>query len=388
MAGIYLHVPFCTQRCVYCDFYFVTTEKNHTPFVRAMQVEIESYGRQYGAQEPVRTIYFGGGTPSMLSLEAVAQLLGSVYEHFDCRQVAELGFELNPENVTDEYLSGLRGLGINRLSLGIQSFHNEDLRFMGRVHDASKAHRAIEQCMGAGFEHVSIDLIFGVPGQSRDAWLFNIEQAIESGVDHISTYGLTIEERTPLAKQVERGMVEPDDDETIRNRFLTTIGLLSEAGFEHYEISNFARPGARSRHNLNYWAHGNYIGFGPSAHSLWWRSGTYATRWSNVRNLRRYVALLQQKHLPIDYRETLGLDSLADEHVMLKLRLPTDGLDLDELEQRFGVDLLSTRMDAIADLEAAGLARLRGSVLRLTTEGAAVADAVTARLLPDPADTN
>jgi oxygen-independent coproporphyrinogen III oxidase len=383
MAGIYLHIPFCTKRCIYCDFYFVTTDRNHAPFVRAMQAEIESYGRALSASEPIESIYFGGGTPSMLALEDVARLLESVLGAFDCSAVKEVTFEANPENASRAYLEGLKAMGFTRLSLGVQSFYGEDLQFMGRAHDERQAAASVETALATGFEALSIDLIFGVPDQPEERWMANLERAVALGVPHVSTYGLTVEERTPLAKMVSLGRILPAEEETLRERYLNTIDYLSSSGYEHYEISSFSRPGGRSLHNQLYWRHGNYVGVGPSAHSLWWQSASRAARWANVRNLRQYVALLDQKQRPIEAQDVLGMDELADEYVMLRLRLPLEGLDLDTLEQRYGVDLLSEKLDEIAALEEAGLARLRGGVLRLTPAGAVVADAVTARLLPD-----
>lgn len=383
MAGLYLHIPFCAQRCVYCDFYFVTTSRDYGAFTRAMEVEIEAYGREYGGREAIETVYFGGGTPSRLPLEEVAVLMQALERHFDLASVEEVTFEVNPEDVTREYLDGLRALGVTRLSLGVQSFFDEDLRFMNRVHGAAEAARAVDAVRRAGFETFSVDLIFGLPDQPSEHWMANLERAAGLGIPHLSTYGLTVEERTPLAKQVARGLVRPAADETVRERFLDTMDYLRHHGYEHYEISSFAQPGARSRHNQLYWRHGNYLGFGPSAHSFWRETRSVAGRWANVRNLKRYQALLEQRQRPIEAQERLGADDLADEYVMLRLRLLEDGLDLDVLETNYGVDLLTEKIDALADLESAGLIHpIRNRVVRLTDEGALVADAVTAQLLP------
>lgn len=381
MAALYLHVPFCTQRCVYCDFYFVTSTRDVGAYVEALAVEIEAYGRTYGAREPIRTVYLGGGTPSLLPLEAVARLLDAVHRHFDTTTLEELTVEVNPEDATRDYLGGLRALGVTRLSLGVQSFFDEDLRFMGRSHGAAQAERALDAVRAAGFDTYSIDLIFGVPGQPSEHWMANLEKTARLGVPHVSTYGLTVEERTPLGRMVRAGRVAPASDETFRSRFLETMDYLGHHGYEHYEVSSFAQPGARSRHNLTYWLHGNYLGLGPSAHSFWRDSPARATRWSNVRNLRRYLALLGQGHLPIETREPLSFDDLADEAILLRLRLVEDGLDLETLERDYGVDLLTERVAELAELEAAGYVRLRNGVLRLTPEGVLVGDAVAARLV-------
>lgn len=381
LAGLYLHIPFCSQRCIYCDFYFVTTRREFGSFVRAMETEIEAYGREFGPREAVETIYFGGGTPSLLPLEDVARLLEAVHRHFDTAAVEEVSFEVNPENATLDYLSGLRGLGVTRLSLGVQSFFDEDLRFMTRVHGAAEAERSVDTIRRVGFDSYSVDLIFGVPEQPAEHWMANLEKAAGLGVPHLSTYGLTVEDRTVLANRVERGLVTPVPEEAMRERFLDTMGYLRHHGYEHYEVSSFAQPGARSRHNSLYWRHGNYLGFGPSAHSFWRETRSLASRWANVRNLKRYEALLQQHERPLDAQDRLGADELADEYVLLRLRTD-DGLNLDVLETDYGVDLLVEKVDALAELEAGGLIHpIRGGTVRLTDEGVLLADAVTARLI-------
>ena len=346
-----------------------------------METEIEAYGREYGPREAIETIYFGGGTPSLLPIEDMARLLEAVHRHFDTAAVEEVTVEVNPENATLEYLSGLRGLGVTRLSLGVQSFFDEDLRFMTRAHGAAEAERAIDTIRRVGFASYSVDLIFGVPEQPAEHWMANLEKAAGLGVPHLSTYGLTVEDRTVLANHVERGLVAPVPEEAMRERFLDTMDYLRHHGYEHYEVSSFAQPGARSRHNSLYWRHGNYLGFGPSAHSFWRETRSLAARWANVRNLKRYEALLEQHERPLDAQERLGADELADEYVLLRLRT-ADGLDLDVLEADYGVDLLVEKVEELAELEAAELIHpIRGHTVRLTDEGVLLADAVTARLI-------
>lgn len=384
MAGLYLHIPFCSQRCVYCDFYFVTTSRNTGAFVEAMRTEIEAYGRSGQWDAPLRTLYLGGGTPSLLPLDETARLIEAVHQHFDTGALEEVTVEVNPEDATTDYLGGLRALGVTRLSLGVQSFFDDDLRAMNRVHDARQAEAAIEAIQRTGFDSYSVDLIFGIPGQPPEYWMANLERAARLGVPHLSTYGLTIEERTPLFKMVELGRVTPQPDEALRERFLDTMEYLAHQGYTHYEVSSFALPGARSRHNQLYWNHADYLGLGPSAHSFRRESTSRARRWSNVRNLKQYEALLRQGRLPLDTSEALTLDDLAEEFVLLRLRLLEDGLDLGVLEERYGVDLLTDKLDELAELERRGLVTFRNQLVRLTREGAVVADAVTSRLLPTP----
>ena len=382
MAGVYLHIPFCARRCIYCDFYFVTTARSHAGFVAAMRREIAHYGAEFGSLEPIETIYFGGGTPSRLVADDVGLLLDTVREHFDASGVLETTLELNPDDADPKYLRAIRSHGVDRLSVGIQSFQAADLEFMNRSHDADQARAVVDRARESGFDNLSVDLIFGLPGQPDEYWAANLERAVRLDVPHISTYSLTVEERTVLGNQVSRGVVAAPDEDVLADRYAFTMEYLAEAGYEHYEISSFARPGFRSVHNTRYWDHHNYLGFGPSAHSFWWK-GLPASRWANVRNLRSYEALLGDRQLPTDYREALSLDSLADEYVMLALRTG-DGVDLDRLEERYGTDLLDERLDDIAWLETEGLIHpVRNRRLRLTDKGRTLCDSITARLLPD-----
>ena len=385
MAGLYLHVPFCSQRCVYCDFYFVTTRTSHAPFVQALCAELDYYAAEYGSREPIETIYFGGGTPSLLALDDVAQVLQAIHDGYDTSDVSETTFEMNPENADLDYLRGLRHLGIDRLSVGVQSFFADDLAFMNRSHTAEEAEAVVPLVREAGFDNFSLDLIFGLPEQPEEYWAANLQKAIRLEAPHLSTYGLTIEEKTPLAKQVQRGLVVPAGDEAMEARYAFTMDYLQQHGYEHYETSSFARPGRRARHNSLYWRHANYLGFGPSAHSFWKRglAASSALRWSNVRNLKRYEALLAGRQAPIETRERLDLDDLAGEHILLALRT-SDGLDLEHLQTHYGVDLLFEKVDELAWLEREGyIEPIRSGRVRLTDRGKRVGDAVTERLLLD-----
>jgi oxygen-independent coproporphyrinogen-3 oxidase len=382
MASLYLHIPFCSQRCVYCDFYFVTTEKSHAGFVRALQVELEHYARQYAKQEPVETIYFGGGTPSLLRLEELHAILSTVHRHYDTSAVRETTLELNPEDVDLDYLRGLRALGVDRLSIGIQSFFESDLAFMNRSHTAEQAEAIVPLARQAGFDNFSVDLIFGLPDQPEEYWAANLAKAIRLEVPHLSTYSLTIEERTVLHNQVQRGLVVPPPEDALADRYRFTMDYLRQHGYAHYEISSFARPGREAVHNQRYWEHANYLGFGPSAHAFWWK-GLPASRWANVRNLRRYEALLEGHQLPLDTREALSLDQLANEYILLRLRT-ADGIDLAHLDRRYGADLLDEKADEVAWLEAEGLIAPVRTHVRLTDAGKLLCDAVTRKLLLEP----
>lgn len=382
MASLYLHIPFCTQRCVYCDFYFVTTQKTHGAFVEAMRNEIEFYASKYAEKEPVETVYFGGGTPSLLELDELARLLQAVRDHFDTSQLRETTIEINPENADVDSLSSLHSLGFDRLSIGIQSFFADDLKFMNRSHSPDEAESCVENARKAGFENFSADLIFGIPDQPEEYWHANVQKLIRLDVPHISTYSLTIEEKTPLHSMVERGVVHPTPEEELEERYRFTMDFLREHGYEHYEISSFARPGSRSQHNQIYWEHKNYLGFGPSAHSFWWK-GLPAYRWFNEPNLRSYEALMRQSQVPIGGREAMSLDMLANEYILLRLRT-SDGIHLPRLLDQYGVDLYYEKEDEIARFEQEGYLQLHdGDRLSLTDDGKLLCDTITSKLLLD-----
>jgi oxygen-independent coproporphyrinogen III oxidase len=385
MAGIYLHIPFCAQRCVYCDFYFVTTKMSRTPFVQALCTELEHYAATYASREPVETIYFGGGTPSLLHPDEIQRIMETILMHYDAVDVREVTLELNPGDVDLDYLRNIRAVGIDRLSIGIQSFFEQDLRFMNRSHTVEEAESIVPMARKAGFDNFSIDLIFGLPGQPSEYWAANLQKAADLNVPHLSTYGLTIEERTPLFNQVQRGLVRAADEEEVAERYRFTMDYLRGQGYEHYEISSFARSGMRAQHNQLYWEHENYLGFGPSAHSFWWQQlpRSSVQRWSNIRNLKQYEALLSTRQLPLENRENLTLDTLADEYVMLRLRT-SDGLDLDRLENVYGVDLLTDKIDELAWLEQEGyIYPIRNQVVRLTDSGKLLCDTITSKLIAD-----
>ena len=383
MAGLYIHVPFCSQRCIYCDFYFTTTSRDTPSFVRALQIEAQAVATEY-REEPLQTVYLGGGTPSLLPPDDLAATLQVAHDHFDTSELAEVTVEANPEDLVGDagtaWLDAAVELGVTRLSLGVQSFFDEDLAFMNRAHDAVQAEAGVS-AVAKRFRDFSVDLIFGIPDQPFEHWGANLEKALRLGAPHISTYSLTIEERTPLRKMVDLGRVVPEGDDTLRERYLFTHAYLQDRGFDHYEVSSFAASGHRSRHNQGYWRHANVIGLGPSAHSFTRETRSRAWRWSNVAHLGRWQGLLFSGERPLDHRESLDADALADEAILLGLRRLIDGLQLDVLERDYGVDLLSERSDELAALEHAGLIEVSPARVRLTPEGATVADAVALRLV-------
>ena len=349
-----------------------------------MGLEAARLGLEFRDRAPLATLYLGGGTPSLLTPDALAAVVGAAHDHFDTAGLEEVTVEANPEDLAGpegrSWLRAARALGVTRLSLGVQSFFDEDLRFMNRAHDAAQAEAGLEAAV-AEVGDVSVDLIFGVPDQPFEHWGANLQKAVRMGATHVSTYSLTVEDRTPLHKMVALGRVVPEGDEALRERYLFTHDYLGGHGFEHYEVSSFARPGRRSRHNEGYWTHETALGIGPSAHSFWRETRSRGWRWAALAHLGRWQGLVLAGESPVEWREQIGPDELADEAVLLGLRRLAEGLDLDRLERDYGVDLLTDKRAELAALEAAGLVEASTDRVRLTVEGAAVADAVALRLV-------
>lgn len=312
MAGLYVHIPFCESRCNYCDFYSSTFKGNREALLSAIQKELMDR-KAYLKNEPVRTLYFGGGTPSQLTIEELDKLLQTIFRQYDC-QIEELTLEANPEDLSKDYLTALKQLGVNRLSIGIQSFDDADLKRMNRRHTAQTAIDMVQLAQQVGFDNISIDLIYGLPDQTLEGWERNLQQAITLNVQHISAYSLTFEEGSLLTKMKARGEVKEVDEEVSLKMFQTLRKVLSAAGYLPYEISNFSRVGYESKHNSSYWNYVPYLGVGPSAHSF---DGT-SRRW-NVANSRLYIQSLQEGN-PYYEMETLDESTRYNEYVMTSLR--------------------------------------------------------------------
>ncbi|MBO5685464.1 MAG: radical SAM family heme chaperone HemW [Alistipes sp.] len=323
MAGIYYHIPFCKRICSYCDFYRTTRTAQLPALIEAMCREVAD-NRDYLHGETIRTRYFGGGTPSLCTPEQLKRLLDTTADHFDCSEVEETTLEANPDDLNPIYLSALREIGIDRLSIGIQSFDDDCLRLMNRRHTAEQAIRVVKEAQAAGFDNLTIDLIFGVPNFGREVLLRNIDTALSLGVQHISAYLLSIEPRTRFGTMAAKGELHETPDTQCEEEFMLLHERLTEAGFEHYEISNFARSGCRARHNANYWQGVPYLGIGPAAHGFDGRS----RRW-NVASVERYLAGEPAEE------EQLSTTDRINEYLMTRLRT-TDGFSLADFEMRFG----------------------------------------------------
>jgi oxygen-independent coproporphyrinogen-3 oxidase len=378
MASLYVHIPFCERKCVYCDFYSVESSDSLGRFLDALRVEAELY-REMAEGSRFETLFLGGGTPSLLSPLQMEGLLGMLRSAFWLAAEPEITVETNPGTVDREKLAAYRSLGVNRLSIGIQSFHDEELQFLGRIHDPGQAARCVEMARETGFGNVSVDLIYSLPGQSAARWESTLRRAVGLGPDHISAYSLIVEEHTPLARSVAAGRVVPNSAEAEAGLYEQAMRLLAAEGFEHYEVSNYARPGFRCAHNLAYWTHVNYLGLGPSAHSFWRAApGTPARRWWNVANVTAYCERLESSGVPVASEEQLDRPTLLNEAILLGLR--AGGIDQGRLRRDLGFELSEGQRRLIASLEEEGLATSTGEVLALTDRGYLLCDEIVRRL--------
>jgi oxygen-independent coproporphyrinogen-3 oxidase len=327
MAGIYIHIPFCKQACHYCDFHFSTSLIYKDEMLAAIHKEI-LLQKSYLENQKIETIYFGGGTPSLLSADQISLLIAKIHETFEVINHPEITLEANPDDLGVEKLKDLRNTEVNRLSIGVQSFFDEDLKWMNRAHFAKEAESAIKRAQDFGLENITIDLIYGYPLLSDDKWKQNISKAIDFEIPHISSYSMTVEPKTALASFINKGKQKPMDDAQSANQFQILIEELISNGFEHYEISNFAKPNQYSKHNTNYWRGVNYLGVGPSAHSF-----NLETRQWNVANNAKYLAELLKDKIPFEI-EKLSLENKYNEYIMTSLRTQW-GVDLIKIEQDF-----------------------------------------------------
>lgn len=380
MAGIYLHIPFCRQACHYCNFHFSTSLNRKNDFVAALLKEMELQ-RDYIGSAAVETVYFGGGTPSLLTEDELGQILGRLRELFVLEPGAEITLEANPDDITAPgKLGAWKAAGINRLSVGVQSFFEEDLQWMNRAHDAGQAVNSIRMAQGEGFDNISVDLIYGGPTLPDDHWEKNVAQAVASGIPHLSCYALTVEPRTALDKMIhqkKKEAVNPDDQ---ARQFLLLMRWLAVAGYEHYEISNFSLPGHRSRHNSSYWQGKPYLGLGPSAHSY-----NGGSRQWNVANNAQYIDGLFSGKLLFEKEELTRIQQL-NEYIMISLRT-MEGCDLQRVSDQFGEEEARKLREQAEPYVRDGKILVSGEKntrIFLTQEGKLLADGIASDLFFEP----
>ncbi|WP_193047211.1 radical SAM family heme chaperone HemW [Mycolicibacterium baixiangningiae] len=371
--GLYIHVPFCATRCGYCDFNTYTPAEaggaNPDGWLAAMRRELALAARTLGSPPPVQTVFVGGGTPSLLGGDGLGAVLDAVREHFELAPGAEITTEANPESSGPELFDALLVAGYTRVSLGMQSIARHVLTVLDRLHSPGRALAAAGEARAAGFGHVNLDLIYGTPGETDDDLRRSVDAAVGAGVDHVSAYALVVEDGTALARRVRRGEVAAPDDDVLAARYELLDARLAEAGFGWYEVSNWARPGGECRHNLGYWAGGEWWGVGPGAHGF-----LGDTRWWNVKHPNTYAAVLAENSLPVADFEVLDRATRHTEDVMLRVRLRS-GLPLEMLT--------ADERGRVGTVVADGLAVVAGARLILTERGRLLADGVVRTLLAD-----
>lgn len=372
MAGIYIHIPFCKQACHYCDFHFSTNRSDQQELSSAIVREIE-LRKDYIKGERINTIYFGGGTPSLLSPPQLNEILRSIRGKFSVSELAEITLEANPGDLTKTKLDELKSSGINRLSIGIQSFNDPVLKYLNRDHDASEGIRSVNAAREAGIDNISIDLMYSIPNQSIDEWRSNINQAIAVEPGHISAYSLTIEPRTVFGNWASKKKLTPVDDDDAARQFEILVDALEHAGYEHYEVSNFSLPGFHSQHNSSYWKGEKYLGVGPAAHSY-----DLISRQHNVRNNAMYVRSIEDGIVPFE-REELTREDRINDYLLTTLRTSW-GCDLNHLRDVLGYDVEKDCQNYLADLLTHQLATYKNCVLVLTRKGKLMADKIASDL--------
>jgi oxygen-independent coproporphyrinogen-3 oxidase len=373
MAGIYIHIPFCKTRCVYCDFYSTTESKMMDRYISALCREIEMR-RDYLHSEPIGTIYFGGGTPSQLSADHFRQVFDAIERSFGPISATEITLEANPDDLTPAYLQQLRSLPFNRISMGVQTFNDNTLRLLNRRHNAAQAVEAVERCRQAGFENISIDLMYGLPGETEESWLSDLRRAISLNVEHISAYHLIYEEGTRLYQLLQEHRVSEVSEDSSLRFFGMLMDELSAAGYEHYEISNFCKPGLYSRHNTSYWQGIKYLGCGASAHSFDGESREW-----NVSSIHYYIEAIEQGSRNYE-KEELDPTTRYNEYIITTLRT-RHGANLDRIEQQFGTKMRNYCMKMAQPYIAEGRLIEENGVIRLTRDGIFVSDGIMSDML-------
>ena len=371
MSGIYIHIPFCKQACHYCDFHFSTSMKKKDDMVLALAKEINMRKNEAKA-EVIETIYFGGGTPSVLSNEEINFLISEVYKNYKVVENPEITLEANPDDLSSERILELAKSPINRLSIGIQSFYEEDLKMMNRAHNSAEAIKCLQEATKY-FDNISLDLIYGIPGLTDEMWKQNIETALSFGIPHISSYALTVEPKTALSKLIQTGKIAEPQDEVASNHFMILVETLQKNGFIHYELSNFGKENYFSKNNSAYWLGKKYIGIGPSAHSY-----DGEKRGWNIANNSLYLKSIQENILPIE-TEILTISDLYNEYIMTGLRTIW-GVSLERIEKEFGLDYLNYLQKQSQKFLNDDLLSIENNILKPTAKGKFLTDGIASDL--------
>jgi oxygen-independent coproporphyrinogen-3 oxidase len=370
MSGIYIHIPFCDTKCIYCDFYSITNHTHKDEFISSLIKEINSSAKHFHNNK-FDTIYFGGGTPSLLSYVDFIRIFDTLNTSLNIAGNSEVTIEANPGTLNKQKLAEFKKLPINRLSFGVQSFNDDDLKFLTRIHNSQTAECAVKHAQDAGYENISIDLIFALPNQTIEGWQSNLNKTIDLNIKHISAYSLIFEDGTPLMSMKVIGCVQQADELLECEMYLHTIEFLQANGLSQYEVSNFAKPGYECRHNLKYWNHEEYVGYGPSAASF-----IKNQRWVNVRNLNTYLKRVNSGETVYDKIEYIGRDKSIYEYIYLGLR--GNGIDLGRFNEKYKTDFKQTYKKPFDLLISNQLATFNNNILKLTPKGYALCDEIIA----------
>ena len=373
-TACYIHIPFCDHKCIYCDFYSVITTDTISSFLKSLKEEINYYGDRYSSNRIITSIFFGGGTPSLMEPGYLHEIISAVKDNFNLKEDSETTMETNPGTVDIKKLAEFRKTGINRISIGIQSFNDDELKFLTRIHDSETAKKTIRETIEAGFKNVSIDLIFNLPKQTKQIWLSNLKQAIQLPIKHISTYSLILERGTILNKMVLDGKVKMQNDDYDADLYETTIDFLTQNGFYQYEVSSFAKPGFECLHNNSYWHYKDYLGFGTSAHSF-----IDGKRWWNYSSVKKYVHEVAKNGNAVANHEQITSKESHSEYVMLAMR--SSGIELKSYKKRFGNDWLKKNNSYFEELLKKDLILFDDEVLKHTAKGYTLCDEILKNIL-------
>jgi len=373
-SALYIHIPFCDHKCIYCDFYSIITSDNISTFLKSLKKEIEYFSRLYSKDRIFTSVFFGGGTPSLMQPEYLKEILNHLKKYFNVDENAEVTMETNPGTVDKEKLKMFRDAGINRISIGIQSFDEDELKFLTRIHDKKTAIQTVTDAEEVGFENISVDLIFNLPNQTKEKWIKNLETANKLPIKHISTYSLILERGTILNKMVLDGNVKMQDEDYDADLYETTIDFLLSNGYYQYEVSNFTKSGYECVHNNSYWRYKDYLSFGTSSHSF-----VNGKRWWNYSSLKKYISEIELNNHAIMNSENINDEQMHDEYVMLALR--SSGLNINDYKKKFSDDWIKRNNSYFELLKNEQHLIIDSNWIKLTSKGYAVCDEILKNIL-------
>jgi len=373
-SALYVHIPFCDHKCIYCDFYSIITSDNIRPFLNSLKKEIEYYSADYSKDRIFTSIFFGGGTPSLMEPEYLGEIINSLKANYSVSEDAEITMETNPGTVNKNKLKAFREIGINRISIGIQSFDERELKFLTRIHDKNTAIETVNNAKGIGFDNISVDLIFNLPGQTKEKWRSNLETALTLPIKHLSTYSLILERGTILNKMVIDKKVVMQDDDYDADLYEMTIDFMENKEFLQYEVSNFTKPGYECRHNNAYWRYRDYLSFGTSSHSF-----VDGKRWWNFSSLKHYMSEIEKNGHSVAGYEIISEEQKFNEYVMLAFR--SSGLNLVEFKNMFGEDWINEKYSYFNELMKQSLIKISDTKITLTKKGYSVCDEILSKIL-------